>query len=190
MDNKSIANFQSHLREEAWDSVYNSEDVNEMFNNFHCVLLRQFENSFPLRYKSYTTKHNGWITKGIKISCQRKRDLYFMYRHLNNPQLKEYYKRYCTILRKVINLPKKLYYDKQIEFSSNRVEATWKIIKDITGKTHSPVSNMKIKSDSGMLTNINDIAIAFNIFFANNAENLNNNFSDVDKAWQSLNRCE
>jgi len=49
---------------------------------------------------------------------------------------------------------------------------------------------MKIKSDSGMLTNINDIAIAFNIFFANNAENLNNNFSDVDKAWQSLNRCE
>jgi len=65
MDGKSIAKFQSYLREEAWDSVYNCEDVNEMFNNFHCILLRHFENSFPLRYKSYTTKHNGWITKGI-----------------------------------------------------------------------------------------------------------------------------
>ena len=67
MDDKSVADFQSHLREEAWDSVYNSEDVNEMFNNFHCILLRHFENSFPSRYKSYITKHNGWITKGIKI---------------------------------------------------------------------------------------------------------------------------
>jgi len=47
MDDKSIANFQSHLREEAWDSVYNSEEVNEMFNSFHCILLRHFENSFP-----------------------------------------------------------------------------------------------------------------------------------------------
>jgi hypothetical protein len=107
MDDKSIANFQSHLREEAWDSVCNSEDVNEMYNNFHCI-LRHFENSFPLRYKSYITKQNGWTTKGIKISCQRKRDLYFMYRHSNNPQIKEYYKRYCAILRKVINLAKKL----------------------------------------------------------------------------------
>ena len=108
MDDKSIANFQSHLREEAWDSVYNSEDVNEMFNSFHCILLSHFENSFPLRYTPYLTKHNGWITKGIKISCQSKRDLYFMHGHLNNPQLKKYYKRYCAILRKIMNLAKKL----------------------------------------------------------------------------------
>jgi len=123
-----------------------------MFNNFHCILLRHFENSFPLRYKSHLTKHNGWITKGIKISCQRKKDLYFMYTHLNNPQLKEYYKRYCAILRKVINLAKQLYYDKQIELSSNRVKTKQKIIKDITGKTHSPVTDMKIKSNASILT--------------------------------------
>jgi hypothetical protein len=74
MDDKSIAaKFQSQLREEAWDSVYSSEDVNGMFNSFHCIRLRHFENSFPLRYKSYITKHNGWITKGIKISCQKKK---------------------------------------------------------------------------------------------------------------------
>ena len=43
VDDKSIANFQSYLREEAWDLVYNSDDVNRMFNNFHCILLRHFE---------------------------------------------------------------------------------------------------------------------------------------------------
>jgi len=78
MDDKSIAKFQSHLREEAWDSVYNSEDVNGMFNNFHCILLRQFENSFPLRYKSHITKHNGWNTKGIEISCQKKKEIFIL----------------------------------------------------------------------------------------------------------------
>jgi len=109
-----------------------------------------------------------------------------MYRHSNNTQLKEYYKRYCTILKKVINLANKLYYDEQIEFSSNRVKSIWKIIKDITGKTQSPVTNMKIKCDAGILTNINDIVKAINIYFANIAEDLNNNSSDVDKAWQSL----
>jgi len=81
-----------------------------------------------------------------------------------------------------------LYYDKQIELSSNRVKTTWKIIKDITGKTQSPVTSMKIKSDAGILTNINDIAKSFNIYFANIAEDLNNNSSDVDKAWQLLKR--
>ena len=65
---------------------------------------------------------------------------------------------------------------------------TWKIIKDITGKTQSPVTNMKIKSHAGILTNINDIAKAFNIYFTNIAEDQSNNSSDMDKAWQSLKR--
>jgi hypothetical protein len=134
VDDKSIANFQSYLREEAWDSVYNSDDVNRMFNNFHCILLRHFENSFPIQYKSYRTKHNDWITKGIKISCKRKRNLYTVYKHSNNPQVNEYYKKYCAILKKVIIDAKKLHYNRQIELSSNRVKTTWKIIKDITGK--------------------------------------------------------
>jgi hypothetical protein len=102
MDDNSIANFRSYLREEAWDSIYNSIDVNNIFNNFHCILLRHFESRFPNMYKSYRPKHNGWITKGIRISCQRKRDLYSIYRHSNSPNAKEYYKKYSTILKKVI----------------------------------------------------------------------------------------
>jgi len=43
IDDETIANFQTHLREEAWDSVYNCNDVNKMFNNFHCIFLRHFE---------------------------------------------------------------------------------------------------------------------------------------------------
>jgi hypothetical protein len=83
-----IANFQSYLREEVWDSVYNSDDVNRMFNNFHCIVLRHFENSFPMRYKSYRTKYNSWITTGIKISHNKKRNLHIIYKYSNNPQVR------------------------------------------------------------------------------------------------------
>jgi len=129
MDENSIANFQSYLKEEAWDSDYNSIDVNIIFNTFHCILLRHFESSLPSMYKSYSPNHNGWITKGIRISCQRKRDLYSIYRHSNSPRAKEFYKKYSAILKKVIIDAKKRYYDKQIELSPNRVRTTWNIIK-------------------------------------------------------------
>jgi hypothetical protein len=173
------------LREEVWDSVYNSKDVNKMFNNFHCILLRHFKNSFPIQYKTYRPKHNDWITKGIKISCKRKRNLYIIYKHSNN-QVKEYYKKYCAILKKVIIHAKKLYYNKQIELSSNKVKTMWKLIKDITGKTQSSDINMGLHTDTGMLTSINDIAKAFNNYFTNIAEDITNKSTDVGKALQSL----
>ena len=53
IDNQTIAKFQMVLKEETWDTVYNVGNVNRMFNNFHCVLLRHCENSFPVSYKSY-----------------------------------------------------------------------------------------------------------------------------------------
>jgi hypothetical protein len=64
-DDKSIAIFQSYLREEVWDSVYNSDDVNRMFDNFHCILLRHFENSFPMRTDSNMQLYGPFIGKGI-----------------------------------------------------------------------------------------------------------------------------
>ena len=108
MDAESINNFRAHLREEVWNGVYDSMDVNCSFNNFHCTLIRHFENSFPSAFKSYKSKHNDWITKGIKISCQRKRYLYSIYKNTNNPQVKAYYRKYNNILKKVIISAKKI----------------------------------------------------------------------------------
>jgi hypothetical protein len=57
-DDQTIAKFQVLLKEEMWDTVYNADNVNRMFNNFHCILLRYFENSFAISYKSYRIEHN------------------------------------------------------------------------------------------------------------------------------------
>lgn len=47
------------LKEEAWDTVYSAHNVNQMFNNFHCILLR-YSDKF-----SYYTKVTGLKTNGL-----------------------------------------------------------------------------------------------------------------------------
>jgi len=67
-------NFQTLLKKETWESVYIDTNPNHMFNSFLCTLLRIFQASFPIKYRSLKDK-NDWITQGIKISCKHKRSL-------------------------------------------------------------------------------------------------------------------
>jgi hypothetical protein len=45
---------------------------------------------------------NKWITKGIRLSCERKRILYNILTKSGDDTLKSYYKKYSTIVAKVI----------------------------------------------------------------------------------------
>jgi hypothetical protein len=60
-----------HLKKETWETVYSARNVN-MFSNFHCTFLRNYENSFPLVYRNHTEQKKNWIMKGIQISCRNK----------------------------------------------------------------------------------------------------------------------
>jgi len=76
-----------------------------MFKNFQNILMRDFDNSFPLittGNRCDSNKSNKWITNGIKISCKRKRELYLLRRNSNNPQVIKFYNKYCSILKKKI----------------------------------------------------------------------------------------
>src|SRR5215470_15366607 len=99
-----------------------------MFNNFHNILVRNFENSFPSISVRNKQKSNNWITSGIKISCRRKRELYLLRRNSNNPQIVNYYDRYCSILKKVIVEAKKMHIHNQIHNSTNKIKTAWEII--------------------------------------------------------------
>ena len=61
-----------------------------------------------------------------KTSSIHKRVLYLNCRNSSDMELKENYKLYCKIVSKVT---KKLYYDKIIVNSKNKMKTTWNIIK-------------------------------------------------------------
>ena len=103
---ETISYFQELLWRETWEQIYKEQDINTIFNTFLYTYLNPFETSFP---ETYYIKHtdNAWVTKGIRVSCWRKRSLYLL-SNSNDPKLKVYYKHYCSILRKTIMEAKKI----------------------------------------------------------------------------------
>jgi hypothetical protein len=91
INDQILNNFQPMLREETCDIVYNKNNFNKMVNDFQCILIGNFENSLPTIYTGNRPKNNNRITKDIKLTRKRKRQLYILYRNTNNLQIKRYY---------------------------------------------------------------------------------------------------
>jgi hypothetical protein len=56
-----------------------------------------------------------------------------MSRVTSHPKLKEYYTRYCSILRRVISEAKEMYYNEMLTDPSNKSQVSWKIINNEIG---------------------------------------------------------
>jgi len=63
-----------------------------IFNNFLNTQLRIFYSSFIKKTITFNHKYNPWITPGIRMSCNKNRELYLKYRVSNDNDLKFYYK--------------------------------------------------------------------------------------------------
>jgi hypothetical protein len=116
--------------------------------------------------------HNQWITKGIKISCKKRRN-FLLCRHSNDLNLKIYYKRYCTVLSKVILTAKKLLYNKIILNSKNKMKSTWKIINEEKGTTKNSMDIQSLIIDNNIIINQNKTASIFNNYFLSVADSIN-----------------
>jgi hypothetical protein len=73
INDQNINSFQQFLKVETWNQVYNSSCSNEIFNKFQEIFLRYYEANFPVIHVNCRPKQNNWITKGIRISCIKKR---------------------------------------------------------------------------------------------------------------------
>ena len=75
-----ISDFIDKLSCESWDSMFNSEIINAMFNSFLDIYFRIFNSSFPLKTVISRNKNDdNWITSGIRTSCRYKRELHSIY---------------------------------------------------------------------------------------------------------------
>jgi hypothetical protein len=151
-----------------------------MYSKFKGILLRYYEASFPVYYTNYKSNHNNWVTKGIKTSRIKKTELYSLYRNnKDNVQLRNYYKKYCNILNRVINEAKIQTFHNQIATSSNKVKAAWNIIKNNSGNSQTYEIITKINCGHKLLNNPKDTANAFNKFYTLIVTNSNIKHSDT-----------
>jgi len=127
----------------------------------------------------------AWLTKGIKISCQQKRDLYILYKTTSNPNFKHYYKSYTKILTAVIKAAKKKkHYNKLFSRSKNKVKTMWNLVRSETNKQGNK-NELHLNIEGKSVTDFHELANIFNDYFINvthttQVENFNNTPSALD----------
>lgn len=174
VNQQTTTDFIFALSSESWSNIFNIDDVNQMYNSFLNTYLRIFNASFPLTRVVNHIKGNQWITAGILISCKRKRELFLLCRTSNNPVLKQYYKKYCNMLVKVIRVAKRMTYSARISASHNKTKTTWNILNELLGRKQSPNVIQKLTIGGIHLTNQQCIAEGLNKHFTSiiDAKNL------------------
>ena len=144
----------------SWDEIFTEDSVDAILN----IYLRIFYHSFPFKKCHPIQVKKAWITTGIKISCQHKRDLYLLCRGTKNPKFSSYNKKYCKILTEVIKTARKLHYNKLITNSNNKVKTMWNIVKTDTQKIKKDeIPPMNV--DGSDVEDHHDIANIFNTYF-------------------------
>jgi hypothetical protein len=71
--------------------------------------------------------------KGNQDIMLQKREIFLKCRNYKeNIQARNYYKKYCNILTKVINQAKRQFYYNQLAASSNKTNTAWQLVQDNT----------------------------------------------------------
>jgi len=129
-----MAVFQLSLRYETWEPVFDGNDVSRIFSSCLNTYLGLFYSSFPLIQVDNVGNNNSWITLGIIISCNHKREFCMESRNSKISSIIKYYKEYCKILSKATTRAKRLEYDKKKLKSSNKIKTMWEIIHTESGR--------------------------------------------------------
>lgn len=172
-DGESISNFTKEFGKEKcmFDPC---KSVNENYDAFIGQVLKLFTTLFPKRAVTLNRRNKSlpWITKGIKVSSQRKRLLHSLAKTSGEDSIKAYYYKYNKIFKRTVRLAKRMSNDRFIENSDCKSTATWRIIKADLGIVQKSdkidainIGREKIKDHKRMCN-------VFNSAFLDSAKNL------------------
>ena len=76
-DKTSVKKFINSLSIVSWEVVFLNYDINTIFNSFLDTYLKLIHSSFPgKRIKLNLMRSKPWFSRGIKISCEKKKNYY------------------------------------------------------------------------------------------------------------------
>ena len=117
--------------------VLNTYDPNFAYDLFLKQFLKIYDQCFPFRRITIKSKSllSRWITKGLLKSSKRKQNLYKKYLKYKTFTNERKYKMYKNLFEKIKIKSKREYYSSVLKKHQNNSKETWKIMKEITGKT-------------------------------------------------------
>ena len=169
---QNIESLKLDLTQEQWLDIFQTNDVNQSYENFINKLLFYYDKNIPLvRQKSYKKIKNPWITKGIINSIITRNKLYK--KSLREPSQTNHdkYKKYRNVLTSIIRLSRKIYYSQKIELKKDNNTSLWQIVKDLLG-TKAKNTPKTFKDGDIEISDPEKIANKFNSYFVNIGPNL------------------
>jgi hypothetical protein len=165
----NINKFKTELQNTDFTSLFNPQStINENFDRFHAEIKNLLDQCIPKkRFKPKPKPKRQWLTRGLKVSSEHKRQLKILINQGGDTVLKKHFKTYDKILKRAVYISKKINNINKINNSKNKVKTVWQIIGEQTNKA-------KIKKKDNMSLNINGSIIndpqlvtnTFNSFFA------------------------
>ena len=172
--------FSDLLSNMAWGEIMNSNDINTNTDNLLNHIMRTFDTCFPKKTKaiSQKRKENPWISNAVVNSIKNKNRLFKDYK-VGAITIEEY-KVYRNTLNNLVKSAKKNYYINYFNNYRNSTRNIWVKIKELQ-KTKSHDRPKSLLVNGKLTNNNNDIANAFNKFYANIAPTLDKKLPSSDK---------
>lgn len=163
----------------SFNDVYEAKNTNEAFDIFFNTFSLFYNLCFPTVRVKVSNKNKvnlHWLSKGIKVSCKKKRLLYYKLQNKNCEFSRQSYRKYNNSLKKCISSSRKINNAKYISKAQSKCKAVWNVIKKHTVTEPHNTNISKITVNNHDYTDPAIMADHFNEFFINTATN--NNFDN------------
>ena len=132
---KEKPNLLRALQEESWDSVQNTQDLNDMYDNFLEVFMRHYNACIPrspiLLKKKKSAPVPPWLYS-IKETLDLIRETSLM--HPEDDELKDIFRSYKDFYLQQCDKHSKMTDLIDINQADNKTKAIWRKISDLTGR--------------------------------------------------------
>lgn len=166
-----------------WDQVKAENSVSiafELFLNKLQEVIEKCKVNILVNNNKNEVKLTPWITDFLCKGVIRRKKLYrLMTARPHDIKLREYYRSFRNKLKYKIKKTKEDYYFRKFEDCAGNPREQWRIVNSIIGAGQSKNEVKQLEINSNVITNGNDIAKEFNLFFIDAPRLIRNAITDI-----------
>ena len=160
--------LQNNLNNVEWNNIYNNNNAQDAYTKFSKILQEKVNEYLPIQKVVIKKKnHKPWVTTSLLVSIKRKNRLYSKYCLSPTPLNESSYKTYRNKLNHLLRISEKRFIQNRIRENKNNISETWKIVKELIGKSKQKRKQDSFNDAGVIITNPDDISNKFNDFFIN-----------------------
>ena len=125
---RNINTLINNLVNADWKEIYDSDDINCMYNTFTGKITELYQSNCPIKYEKVKRKRPD---KPLTNACRKKTLLYKEFLKTRTNVSEEKYKTYKNKLTAMLRRCEKQYFTELLEINKGNMKETWKILNGL-----------------------------------------------------------